>query len=257
MPKLLSNDPLLNVPLMPDSFDLRGGQEEIMSPRISYALYLVATNPTAVLYSHQEIMAKKLKTIRDSRAVRDSFEWLCKNDLTEQKVVPLVHSSKVSIVRLKVPGEVLARELGYETRPNDWDTILANRKISDLKYIGQVVQIAYQCRIRNIPVTVAPFIVSENPPDLLIGKEKIWVYATGSQVLNRKSLFRLHASVAEAKAQMGIISQRKRAADVMLENCEYLYVSVRFNNLEDLIHDTKTNPHSEKGAIWQQENLSH
>lgn len=256
MPKLLSNEPLMSVPLMPDSFDFQGAREELMSPRISYALYLVATNPTAVLYSHQKIMAEKLNTIRDSRAVRDSFEWLCRNDLIEQDVASLVHSSKASIVRLKMQGEFVARKLGYEAQPNDWDAILAKRKISDLKYIGQVVQIAYQCRIRNIPVTVAPFIVSDNPPDLLVGEEKYWVYATGKQVLNRKALSRIFKSVAEAEAKMGIISQRKRSADVMLGNCKHLNIPVRFSNLEYLIRNTKTNPHSEKGVIWQQESLS-
>ena len=186
MPKILSNDPIAGIPPLPESFEITGLRHDLLAPRISFAVKSLATNPTAVLFDHYDALAAALHTTRYSRGVRAPFDCLLQADCIDSKLVPFIHSSSVTLVRLTQRGEILAAKLGYGKVSNDWELIKSNRSVNEHYYIGQVTQVAYQCRIRSIETEVSPWIASDNPPDLLVGKEERWVYTTGSQILPAK-----------------------------------------------------------------------
>ena len=208
MPKFVPNDALSDVAPLPESFDFGELRSDLFAPRISFAVKSLATDPSAILFVHYENLAKVLNTSKDSRAVRNAFELLIDRKYIEKVSVPLIYTSRMNIVRLTKSGQALAVDLGYALTPNDWEVILLSRKNTGEKYIGQVLQIAYQCRVREIPVKIVPWIVSDNPPDLLIGDEERWVYASGTQKLNQKILTKLSNSAkAAGNHPVGLISK--------------------------------------------------
>jgi hypothetical protein len=253
MPKYLPNDAIADVAPLPSAFDFAELRSDLFAPRISFAVKSLATDPSSILFVHYENLALALGTSKDSRAVRNAFEFLIVNNYVEKISVPLILTSSMNIVRLTMEGQALAHSLGYEVAANNWSNIISSRKDPDKEYIGQVLQIAYQCKIREIPAKITPWIASDNPPDLQIGDEERWVYASGSQTLNRKTLSRLASSAKEAgNYPMGIISKRERNRDKMSESCKDLGISAKFSDLEALIKDTKNSEKNEveKGPLW-------
>ncbi|MCD4671385.1 MAG: hypothetical protein K8R77_01870 [Anaerolineaceae bacterium] len=256
MPKILSNNPLAGAVPLPPALKITEYRYDLIAPRISFAVKSLTTNPTAVLFDHYDVLAAALHTTRYSRGVRDAFDFLFKEGYIVTKQVPLVHSSTVTVVQLTTKGELLALELGYEKVSNDWDLITSNRSIDEPYYIGQVTQVAFQCRIRGVEAEVSPWIASDNPPDLLVGKEGRWVYTTGSQILTRKALARLAESASIANKPLGFITQRKRHWTSMAETCKKLGIAAWFSDVERLVkatRDYRNGSNKENGKLWLHE----
>ena len=254
MPKFLSNDLIADVAPLPGTFDFDGARADLIASRLSFAIKSIATRSSAILFLHYEYLANALHTTKDSRSVRNTFKFLKDNGYIEVRYVPLIYTSKMNIVRLTEEGQTLALSLGYQAVPNDWNTISSSRKNPDDEYIGQVLQIAYQCQLREIPVKIAPWIASDNPPDLLVGDEHRWVYASGSQTLNRKALSMLSNSAKEAGGHpLGFVSKRESYRNKMSDSCNVLGISANFSDLEALIKDTKASENKtdyERGPLW-------
>jgi hypothetical protein len=256
MPKILSNAPIAGVSPLPESFEITELRHDLLAPRISFAVKSLATNPTAVLFDHYDALANALHTTRYSRGVRAPFDYLLQTKYTTSKLVPFIHSSTVTIVRLTQKGDILAAKLGYRKVSNDWELIKANRSVDEHYYIGQVIQVAYQCRIRGIETEVSPWIASDNPPDLLVGKEERWVYTTGSHILTRKALARLAESASAANKPLGFITQRKRHRISMADTCKKTGIAAWFSDIEYLVSAAReflNRTNKEDNKLWLHE----
>ncbi|MDX9864891.1 MAG: hypothetical protein RBT34_08805 [Anaerolineaceae bacterium] len=255
MPKSLSNEPLANTPSLPTSFLTGIHQFDVLAPRISFAIQSLATKPTAVLYCHIHALAEALNTKASSRGVRTPFEHLKETDFIKTRNISLFGKQSFVIASLTQKGDALANQLGYAKIPNDWERITFNRKISEQEYLGQVIQIAYQCRLRSVEVEVSPWMVEENPPDLLIGKEKYWTYATGTQVLSPETLSKLALAAKAANRPLAIITKDKTPREKMTNSCKRLGIAAQFSELKYLFNITKNKPDNNKEfkQLWMQQ----
>ena len=148
-------------------------------------------------------------------------------------------------------------QLGYEKTPNDWERIAFNRKLQEEKYLGQVIQAAYQCRIRKVKVVVAPWMTHNSPPDMLIGDEHVWTYVTGSQILSHKILKKLAATAHNANKLLAFITKGENPREKNAAACLKLGIHARFAELFRMFHNTREmhngNIIREYEKIWIQE----
>ena len=178
--------------LTPDDFGLSLPDSQWF--RLLFVTHLLASTGFAIRREITMLASAPIGCQPDSKTLRNLCDLLTRAGLIETRTLPLLHSSKVNVIRLTENGKALCRRYDWDVKESEWDRISKFRSGDfNSHYLSLTLEFAFQARQRGGNVLlVAPEMYQgevNDLPDLLLADNKTFelpVYILGNTNPSRK-----------------------------------------------------------------------
>ena len=247
MAKLLSSISIDEIPPAPKDYCYDLHSPDVFWPRMYFVLKSLATNPSSMLFEHKKFLADDLSVHFQSSAVGVTFALLKINYLIRTTVGCIAKNRNVDCVYLTKWGKVLASEFGINVVESDLDRVHTYRPSLYSLCCGRIAHFAYLCRKCDIPVEVAPQIETKQPPDLLVGNEKRWVYVSKDRILAHEYV-KSHFEGIPDDQPVGFVLMVPTMRKKLMAICAKYGFSATFTDVETLIDNEQMLP--KDNQLW-------